>query len=61
MINVVPGYGPTAGSALARHMKVRKITFTGSVATGRSIMRDAADTNLKVASGRVSWAALGGP
>lgn len=44
---MVPGYGPTAGSALARHMKVAKVTFTGSVTTGRAILRDAANSNLK--------------
>ena len=46
-VNVVPGYGPTAGAALARHMKVAKITFTGSVPTGRAILRDSANSNLK--------------
>lgn len=30
VINVVPGYGPTAGAALAEHPDVRKIAFTGS-------------------------------
>jgi acyl-CoA reductase-like NAD-dependent aldehyde dehydrogenase len=30
VFNVVPGYGHTAGEALARHMKVDKISFTGS-------------------------------
>ena len=30
MINVVPGYGPTAGAALANHPDVNKIAFTGS-------------------------------
>jgi len=47
VINVVPGFGPTAGSRLALHMKVAKITFTGSVNTGRQILRDAANSNLK--------------
>lgn len=30
VINVIPGYGPTAGAALAEHPDVRKIAFTGS-------------------------------
>ncbi len=43
-VNVVPGDGPTAGAALVRHPGVDKIAFTGSTATGRLIMRDAAET-----------------
>ena len=46
-VNVVPGFGPTAGGTIARHHKVAKITFTGSVASGRSVLRDAANSNLK--------------
>jgi len=30
VVNVVPGYGPTAGGAIASHMDVDKIAFTGS-------------------------------
>ncbi len=41
-VNVVPG-GAAAGSALVRHPRVRRIGFTGSVATGRAVLRDAAD------------------
>lgn len=29
VVNIVPGYGPTAGAALASHMDVDKIAFTG--------------------------------
>jgi aldehyde dehydrogenase (NAD+) len=47
VINVLSGYGPSAGSALASHMKVRKIAFTGSIATGRKVMQAAAESNLK--------------
>jgi betaine-aldehyde dehydrogenase len=43
VINVTPGLGPVAGAALARHPDVRKISFTGSTATGAQIMRMAAD------------------
>ena len=41
-INVVTG-GADAGSALVRHPRVRRIGFTGSVSTGRRVLRDAAD------------------
>ena len=44
---MVPGYGPTAGEALARHMKVRKISFTGSVNSGKNVMKASAESNLK--------------
>ncbi|RMZ91639.1 hypothetical protein DV736_g1134, partial [Chaetothyriales sp. CBS 134916] len=46
VVNIVPGLGGVAGKALAEHLKVDKIAFTGSTNTGRSIMRAAA-TNLK--------------
>jgi aldehyde dehydrogenase (NAD+) len=41
-LNVVPGYGKTAGVALVEHPDVDKITFTGSPAVGREILRGAA-------------------
>lgn len=44
VINVVPGYGPTAGAAIVRHPQVDKIAFTGSGETGMRIMADAAKT-----------------
>ena len=47
VVNLLPGYGPTAGAALARHMDVDKVAFTGSTEVGHLIMRAAADTNLK--------------
>src|SRR5271163_1141583 len=47
VVNIVPGYGETAGAALARHMDVDKVAFTGSTEVGHLIMRAAADTNLK--------------
>ena len=46
VLNIVPGYGPTAGAALAAHMDVDKIAFTGEYTTGRIIMQ-AASKNLK--------------
>jgi len=47
VFNVVPGLGPTAGKALALHMDVDGIAFTGSTATGRAIMQFAGQSNLK--------------
>ncbi len=44
VINVVPGYGPTAGAALVKHPGVDKIAFTGEYKTAQIIMRDAAPT-----------------
>ncbi len=47
-INIVPGFGETAGRALVAHPDVDKISFTGSTAVGKEIMRCAADTLKKV-------------
>src|SRR5438067_8933381 len=47
VVNVVPGYGPTAGAALTSHMDVDKIAFTGEHTTGQLIMEAAAKSNLK--------------
>ncbi|XP_043724584.1 aldehyde dehydrogenase family 2 member B7, mitochondrial-like isoform X1 [Telopea speciosissima] len=47
VLNVVSGYGPTAGAALASHMDVEKIAFTGSTETGKIISELAAKSNLK--------------
>ncbi len=47
VINVVPGYGPTAGAALSGHPDVDKIAFTGETTTGKIVMKAAADSNLK--------------
>ncbi len=44
VINVVPGYGPTAGAAIVKHPGVDKIAFTGEHRTAQIIMRDAAQT-----------------
>jgi aldehyde dehydrogenase (NAD+) len=46
VLNVVPGFGAKAGAALVDHPDVDKITFTGSPAVGRQILRGAAG-NLK--------------
>jgi acyl-CoA reductase-like NAD-dependent aldehyde dehydrogenase len=47
-LNVVPGHGPIAGAALVKHPGVDKISFTGSTATGQTIMREAAGTLKRV-------------
>ena len=47
VVNILPGYGPTAGAALARHMDVDKVAFTGSTEVGHLIMKDSAESNLK--------------
>lgn len=46
VINVLPGFGPTAGAALSQHPGVDKIAFTGSTAVGKQVVRDAT-SNLK--------------
>jgi acyl-CoA reductase-like NAD-dependent aldehyde dehydrogenase len=50
VFNVVPGFGHTAGKALAAHMDVDCIAFTGSTATGKTVMQYAAQSNLKKVS-----------
>jgi gamma-glutamyl-gamma-aminobutyraldehyde dehydrogenase/4-guanidinobutyraldehyde dehydrogenase/NAD-dependent aldehyde dehydrogenase len=50
VLNVVTGYGPTAGQALGRHMDVDALTFTGSGPVGRLFMRYAAESNIKPVS-----------
>ncbi len=49
VVNVIPGYGGTAGAALAAHPGVDKVTFTGSTGVGRQIVQ-AATGNLKKVS-----------
>lgn len=48
VLNVTPGYGETAGAALVRHPDVDKISFTGSTAVGKAIMREGADSLKRV-------------
>lgn len=50
VINVVPGYGATAGHAIVTHPDIRKVAFTGSTDVGRSIAEHAAKSNLKKVS-----------
>lgn len=46
VVNIVSGYGRTAGAALAAHMDVDKVSFTGSTVTGKAII-EASKTNFK--------------
>jgi acyl-CoA reductase-like NAD-dependent aldehyde dehydrogenase len=48
VINVVPGFGPTAGAALVAHPGVAGIAFTGETSTGQLIMQNGARTLKKV-------------
>ena len=47
VVNILPGYGPTAGAAIASHMDIDKVAFTGSTEVGHLIMEAAAKSNLK--------------
>lgn len=47
VVNVVTGYGTSAGHAMAMHMDIDKISFTGSIRTGRALLKASAESNLK--------------
>lgn len=47
VVNILPGFGPKAGAAIARHMDVDKIAYTGSTEVGHLIMEAAVRSNLK--------------
>ncbi|KAK0412746.1 hypothetical protein QR680_006381 [Steinernema hermaphroditum] len=47
VVNIISGFGVTAGAAISAHPNIDKIAFTGSTEVGRHIMRAAADSNLK--------------
>ena len=48
VVNIVPGYGETAGAALASHPDIDKIAFTGSTEVGKLVAREAAQNLTKV-------------
>lgn len=50
VVNMVTGYGPTAGAAISMHPDIRKVAFTGSTEVGKLIMEAAAKSNLKKVS-----------
>lgn len=47
VFNVITGYGHEAGQALSQHPDVDVITFTGSTRTGKQLLKDAGDSNMK--------------
>lgn len=47
VINIVPGYGETAGQAIGMHNDIDTVSFTGSSEVGRMFMRYSGDSNLK--------------
>ncbi|XP_076054999.1 aldehyde dehydrogenase [Oratosquilla oratoria] len=47
VVNVIPGYGQTAGAAISSHMDVDKVAFTGSTEIGHLIQQAAGASNLK--------------
>lgn len=47
VVNIVPGFGPTAGAAITSHMEIDKVAFTGSTDIGRLIQKASAESNLK--------------
>lgn len=47
VINIISGFGRIAGAALSTHLDVDKVAFTGSTLVGRTILKAAADSNLK--------------
>jgi aldehyde dehydrogenase (NAD+) len=47
VVNILPGFGETAGAHLASHADVDKVAFTGSTEVGYHIMRNAHKHNLK--------------
>jgi len=47
VINILSGFGKTAGAAITSHMGIDKVAFTGSTAVGRTVLKAAANSNLK--------------
>nr|XP_003225175.1 PREDICTED: aldehyde dehydrogenase, mitochondrial [Anolis carolinensis] len=47
VVNVIPGFGKTAGAAISSHMEVDKVAFTGSTEVGHLIQKAAAESNMK--------------
>jgi aldehyde dehydrogenase (NAD+) len=47
VVNIISGFGPSAGDPIARHPHIDKVAFTGSTATGVHVMKAAAESNLK--------------
>ncbi|KAF8535096.1 aldehyde dehydrogenase domain-containing protein [Trichophaea hybrida] len=47
VVNIISGFGKIAGAAISNHMGVDKVAFTGSTVVGRTILKAAANSNLK--------------
>lgn len=47
VINIIPGFGETAGKAIGMHNDIDTVSFTGSTEVGRMFMRYSGDSNLK--------------
>ncbi|OAP59768.1 hypothetical protein AYL99_04770 [Fonsecaea erecta] len=47
VLNILSGFGRPCGEAIAKHMDIRKVSFTGSVIAGRAVKKAAAESNLK--------------
>lgn len=47
VLNVITGFGATAGASLCSHMDVDKLAFTGSTSTGKRVLELSAHSNLK--------------
>ncbi|XP_061591821.1 aldehyde dehydrogenase family 1 member A3 [Cololabis saira] len=47
VVNIVPGFGSTAGAAIAHHKDINKVAFTGSTEVGQLVTGAAASSNLK--------------
>ncbi|CAG5114674.1 unnamed protein product, partial [Candidula unifasciata] len=47
VVNILPGYGPTAGAAITSHPDINKVAFTGSTEVGQIILQAAGATNIK--------------
>ena len=48
VVNIIPGFGPTAGGAILRHPDVDKVAFTGSTEVGKLIQAGAGETLKRV-------------
>jgi aldehyde dehydrogenase (NAD+) len=47
VLNILSGFGRPCGEAIAKHMDIRKLSFTGSAIAGRAVKKAAAESNLK--------------
>lgn len=47
VVNIIPGYGDVVGEALAKHMDIDKISFTGSTTVGSKILQHSGSSNMK--------------